>query len=89
MLSSLAEREGRQTREKALRRVEIFHRVGLDYILEGREAQRRWHNKKYFTWVEQQGKTVKELDAQRSDGWWHDQAAMAEQIDKRLLDARG
>jgi hypothetical protein len=30
--------------------------------------KRRMHNLKYFTWVEQQGKTVEELDAQ-----WYDE----------------
>ena len=30
----------------------------------------RWHNLKYYTWVEQQGKTVEELDAQRDPAWW-------------------
>ncbi|MBZ5587223.1 MAG: pyridoxal-phosphate dependent enzyme [Acidobacteriia bacterium] len=30
------------------------------------------HNLKYFTWVEQQGKTVKELDALWSPGFWRD-----------------
>ena len=28
------------------------------------------HNLKYYTWVEQQGKTVEELDAQLSEEWW-------------------
>ena len=30
------------------------------------------HNLKYFTWVEQQGKTVKELDALWRPGFWRD-----------------
>ena len=30
------------------------------------------HNLKYFTWVEQQGKTVEELDALWSPGFWRD-----------------
>ncbi len=29
--------------------------------------RKRLHNLKYFTWVEQQGKTVEELDAQWDD----------------------
>ena len=34
------------------------------------ETRRRWHNQKYFTWVEQQGKTVAELRAQEDPAWW-------------------
>jgi cysteine synthase len=30
------------------------------------------HNLKYFTWVEQQGKTVVELEALWSPGFWRD-----------------
>jgi hypothetical protein len=88
VLSSLAEREGRQTREKALRRVEIFHRVGLDYILEGREAQRRWHNQKYFTWVEQQGKSVEALQAQTDPTFWKGQRERVKEIDRRIRERR-
>ncbi len=41
----------------------------LDWIIElSYWDKRRIHNLKYFTWVEQQGKTVEELDAQ-----WYDE----------------
>ena len=43
--------------EAAVRLVSIFHTQKTDWILEGtREARARWHNLKYYTWVEQQGK---------------------------------
>ena len=68
----------------------IFHRQKLDWIAEGtRENRERWHNLKYFTWVEQQGKNVEELEAQRSNSWWRDEAAVAENADRRLREARG
>ena len=36
-----------------------------DWIKDGTpDMRRQWHNLKYYTWVEQQGKTVEELDAQ-------------------------
>ncbi|MFO0724098.1 MAG: pyridoxal-phosphate dependent enzyme [Myxococcota bacterium] len=88
VLAWLAEKEGRQTREKALRRVEIFHRVGLDYILEGREAQRRWHNQKYFTWVEQQGKSTEALQAQADPAFWKAQRERVHEIDRRIKERR-
>ena len=44
--------------------------VGIDHMLElGHWDRRRIHNLKYFTWVEQQGKSVEELDAQ----WYDDE----------------
>ena len=44
----------------------------VDWMLElSYWDKRRLHNLKYFTWIEQQGKTVEELDAQwYDDGYW-------------------
>ncbi len=91
VLKRLAARTGPLTREAAEARLtSIFHGQKLDWIAEGtRESRERWHNLKYFTWVEQQGKTVGELDAQRSESWWRDQAALAEDVDRRLREVRG
>ncbi|MFB0545673.1 MAG: pyridoxal-5'-phosphate-dependent protein subunit beta, partial [Anaerolineae bacterium] len=75
--------------EAAVRLVSIFHRQKLDWISEGtREARNRWHNLKYYTWVEQQGKTVEELNAQRSQDYWEAQQAKVEEVDKLLLEHR-
>jgi len=84
----LATQEGPQTREHALRRVEIFRRAGLDWILHGREAQQRWHNQKYFTWVEQQGKSLASLEQQRDPSFWKSQRERVGEIDKRVLERR-
>ena len=67
----------------------VFRRAGLDWIMEGtRAARERWHNLKYYTWVEQQGKTVAELDAQRDQAWWAAHQARVAEIDSRLLAQR-
>lgn len=67
----------------------IFHHARTDWIMEGtRDARERWHNLKYYTWVEQQGKTVSELDAQRDPEWWIDHQEKVADIDKRLLEVR-
>jgi len=67
----------------------VYRRAGLDWIMEGgREARERWHNLKYYTWVEQQGKTVSELDAQRDPAWWLGHQAQVAEIDRRLLAQR-
>ncbi len=67
----------------------VYQRATTDWIMEGsREARERWHNLKYYTWVEQQGKTVAELDAQRDPDWWLGQQERVGEIDRRLLAAR-
>lgn len=66
-----------------------FHRAGLDWVQAGsREARERWHNLKYYTWVEQQGKSVAELDAQRDPAWWRAHQERVAEIDERLLQER-
>ena len=44
----------------------------MDHVLElSYWDRKRLHNLKYFTWVEQQGKTVEELNAQwYDDDYW-------------------
>ena len=89
VLADQTAREGALTRETALRRLEIFHRATSDWVLEGtRDVRRRWHNQKYFTWVEQQGMTVGQLDAQLDQDWWASEAAQAPEMDAQLLAAR-
>jgi hypothetical protein len=39
---------------------------------------------KYYTWVEQQGKTVEELNAQRNPEFWLAEQARVAEIDARL-----
>ena len=49
--------------------------------------KKRMHNLKYFTWIEQQGKTVEELDAQWfDDNYWSDQFHSYEKWDELILD---
>ena len=67
----------------------VFRRAGTDWVMEGsREARERWHNLKYYTWVEQQGKTVAELDAQRDPAWWIAHQERVAEIDRLLLAQR-
>ncbi|NPV68325.1 MAG: pyridoxal-phosphate dependent enzyme [Anaerolineae bacterium] len=57
-----------------------------DWIKRGTpENRRQWHNLKYYTWVEQQGKTVEELNVQLSQQWWIDHQQLVGEIDSRLL----
>lgn len=67
----------------------VFHAAATDWIAPGvHENRQRWHNLKYYTWVEQQGKTVQELDAQRDPQWWVEHQRRVGEIDARLLSLR-
>jgi hypothetical protein len=81
---------GRMDEAEAEKRlISIFHRQGLDYILEGtRHARDCWANLKYYTWIEQQGKTVEELRAQRSQEYWKSQQAKIAATDKAIIERR-
>ncbi|HUV73440.1 MAG TPA: pyridoxal-5'-phosphate-dependent protein subunit beta, partial [Anaerolineae bacterium] len=76
--------------EAAVRLVSVFHGQKLDWIEEGtRRTRNQWHNLKYYTWVEQQGKTIEELNAQHHQDYWQAQQARAAEIDERIREARG
>jgi cysteine synthase A len=67
----------------------IFHGATTDWIKDGTpDLRRQWHNLKYYTWVEQQGKTVEELDAQIDPDWWTKHQEMVPEMDARIREAR-
>lgn len=75
--------------EAAVRLGAIFHGQKTDWIKDGTpDVRRQWHNLKYYTWVEQQGKTVAQLDAQLSPSWWAEHQQMVPEIDTRIKQAR-
>jgi cysteine synthase A len=64
----------------------LFHGLKTDWVFPGTpDNRRRWHNLKYYTWVEQQGKTVSELEAQRDPAWWQAEQQRVKDIDEKLL----
>ena len=73
----------------AVRHEHIFRGQKNDWIAEGtHEARNRWFNLKYYTWVEQQGKTVAELQAQRSQDWWVENQERVAQVNKEQAERR-
>jgi hypothetical protein len=49
--------------------------------------RRRVHNLKYYTWVEQQGKTYEEIQAQwHEPNYWTDIQKQADQIDELIAE---
>jgi cysteine synthase len=83
------EKQGKYSHDNA---VKSFHKsimganiadmFELDYY-----AKKRIHNLKYFTWIEQQGKELSELNAQWYDEeYWSKTAAQAPEIDKLITE---
>jgi len=76
--------------EAAIRLESIFHHQSTDWILEGtKHAKDCWANLKYYTWVEQQGKSTEELRAQRSKEYWLEQSSKIAETDRMILERRG
>ena len=65
---------------------EHLHGIRTDTMQELTYADRkRVHNLKYYTWVEQQGKTYDEINKQWYDEhYWTDMHAQADQIDELI-----
>jgi hypothetical protein len=85
----LTEQRGAMDEAEATARLSAFHAAGLDWIQEGTVHHRdRWHNLKYYTWVEQQGKSVEELDAQKDPEWWLDHQSRIDAVDQMIAAAR-
>ncbi len=92
-LAELRAVNGPYSREDAVR---DYHRhlmgQGLDNMLElDHYDRRRIHNLKYFTWVEQQGRPVEELDAQWYDypDYWRRIQAQVREIDEAITAFNG
>jgi len=90
VVNHMRQEHGELTETQAVGHVErIFKGAGTDWIMRGTpEARERWHNLKYYTWVEQQGKKVEELDAQRDPAWWEKHQEMVTEIDEKLIELR-
>lgn len=60
--------------------------LGIDHMIEmNYYEKKRMHNLKYFTWIEQQGKTVEELNAQWYDeNYWKSRYAKVEEWDQKI-----
>ena len=89
-LEEMRAEAGEYTREDA---VKDYHRylkgITTEYTLEmGLEERRRVHNLKYYTWVEQQGRSSEELEAQwyDYDNYWGGIHSQTEEIDKLIVE---
>ena len=89
VMASLTDCFGPMDRTAAdVRLVSIFHRQKLDWIDEGTRRNRsQWHNLKYFTWVEQQGKTYVEIqDMWNKPDYWTSIQKQTTEIDELIVE---
>ena len=77
---------GPYTRERAAQDfARYLEGAGIDYLQElGYYDRKRLHNLKYFTWVEQQGKTSEELAALWEPDFWTETWAQVEDWDRLI-----
>jgi len=62
-----------------------LHGCRTDHVEElGQRGRERIFNLGYYTWVEQQGKTVEQFNARRSQAFWKDQRQMAGEWDQQV-----
>lgn len=86
VMKQMTETYGKLDRAEAKSRVErIFLYQETSGIFEGDKYNReRWHNLKYYTWIEQQGKTLEELNAQKEQAYWEEHQRKVKEMDKML-----
>ncbi|MBG0774890.1 MAG: pyridoxal-phosphate dependent enzyme [Desulfovibrionaceae bacterium] len=85
-LEELTAERGPLDRATAAAALADLHGAALDRMEElTYYGRKRLHNLKYYTWVEQQGKTFQEIQAQWYDGnYWNAVPALAPQVDKLI-----
>ncbi len=86
-LRELEEERGKYTKEQAARDFEMLMEIKTDHMQElGYYDRKRIHNLKYYTWIEQQGKDLDELNAQWYDyeEYWGEVHSMAPKIDELI-----
>jgi cysteine synthase len=88
-VAELKAARGEYTQKDAWRDIQLLQDADAANIQDlGYYDRKRVHNLKYFTWIEQQGKDLEELNRQWSahDTYWQDLFAQTEQIDALITD---
>ena len=83
-LEELTEERGVYSHDNAVQDYELINNIAIDNMLElDYYGKKRIHNLKYYTWIEQQGKELDELNAQWYDHqeYWGSIHKMVPQID--------
>ena len=88
-LEELRQERGEYRAADAQRDLELLASINIDHMKELTYYDRKAiHNLKYFTWVEQQGREVEELNRQwyQHDEYWYGTFNQVEQIDQLITE---
>ncbi len=88
-ITELNQERGAYTQRQADKDFDLLQNLSVDHVLElSHVDQRRVQQLKYFTWVEQLGKTVEEIRAQWDDYrvYWGELHGQVDQIDALIRD---
>jgi len=88
-LDELTEERGRYTESDTFRDLQLLNSIGLDNMKElSYYDKKAIHNLKYYTWIEQQGKDVEELNAQwyDHDNYWNNTFNQVDKIDELITE---
>ena len=83
-LRELADERGEYDDYQAHRDLELLDAVTIDHMKElGHYDRKTLHNLKYFTWIEQQGRALEELNAQWADHdrYWQESLGQQAAVD--------
>ncbi len=76
---------GKYTEKDAYKDVQLLNNISIDWFKELDYYERKsLHNLKYFTWVEQQGKSVEELNRLWDPEFWDEIFSSAKEVDKLI-----
>jgi cysteine synthase A len=87
-LKELREERGVYTEEDAVRDYELLNNIAIDNQLElSFYDRKRIHNLKYYTWIEQQGKSLDELNSQWYNyrEYWGSLHKLGKKIDELIV----
>ncbi len=88
-LGELEQERGAYTEADAQRDIEMLDSIGIDHTKELSYYDKKTvHNLKYYTWVEQQGRDVQELNDQwyDHDNYWYSMFDQVDAIDELITD---
>ena len=88
-LGELERERGIYDESQAQRDIELIRSITIDHTRElGYYDRKTMHNLKYYTWIEQQGREVDELNAQWDDhdAYWYGMFEQADEIDRLITD---
>ena len=90
-LKELEEERGAYSERDAVRDYELLENIATDWVLDlGHYDRKRIHNLKYYTWVEQQGRDVGELNDQwHKREYWDSIHRLTPEIDELIEEFNG